>query len=146
MFLLYYQFHHYHHELRIWCDYLRCLHSFLKIEVDLCFKFDLREALNIRNFLKETTDAHKLRFECSTFTLRKSITVYRKYNLIIICQKWIDLTLHWLTFRSVTEILSYERIDDLMNLLTISFEHIHVLWEHTGGQSVYIRILFTTLP
>ena len=45
------------------CDYLRCLHSFLKIEVDLCFKFDLREILDIRNFLKETTDALKLRFD-----------------------------------------------------------------------------------
>jgi hypothetical protein len=36
----------------MWCDYLRCLHSFLKIEVDLCFEFDLREAFDIRDFLK----------------------------------------------------------------------------------------------
>ena len=31
--------------------------------------------------------------------------------------------------------LSYERIDDFMSLLTVSFEHIYVLWEHPGGQS-----------
>jgi hypothetical protein len=41
LFLPYRQFHHYHHGLRMWCDYLRCLHSFIKIEIDLCFKFDL---------------------------------------------------------------------------------------------------------
>ena len=48
----------------MWCDYLRFLYSFLKIEIDLCFKFDLREALDIRDFLKETTSALKLRFDC----------------------------------------------------------------------------------
>jgi hypothetical protein len=48
----------------MWCDYLRCLRSFLKIEVDLYFKFDLREVLEIRDFLKETTGALKLRFDC----------------------------------------------------------------------------------
>jgi hypothetical protein len=37
----------------MWCDYLRCLDFFLKIKVDLCFKFDLREALDIRDFLKK---------------------------------------------------------------------------------------------
>jgi hypothetical protein len=58
----------------MWCDYLRCLHSFLKIEVDLCFGFDLREILNIRDFLKETTGALKLRFDCSTIKLRKCIS------------------------------------------------------------------------
>ena len=128
----------------MWCGYLRCLHSFLKIEVDLCFKFDLREVLDIREFLKETTRAFKLRFGCSTVKLRKC-TVYREYKLMV-CQKWIDLTLHWLTFQSISEITSYKLIDDLMSLMVISFEHIHVLWEHTGGQSVYVRILFTTLP
>jgi hypothetical protein len=40
-------------------------HSFLKIEVDLCFKFDLREVLDIRDFSKETTGALKLRFDCT---------------------------------------------------------------------------------
>jgi hypothetical protein len=58
----------------MWCDYLRCLNSFLKIEVDLCFKFDLREVLDIRDFLKETTGALKLKFDCSTIKLRKSIS------------------------------------------------------------------------
>jgi hypothetical protein len=49
----------------MWCDYLRCLYSFLKTEVDLCFKSDLREVLNtIRDFLKETTGVLKLRFGC----------------------------------------------------------------------------------
>jgi hypothetical protein len=51
----------------MWCDYLRCFYSFLKIEVDLCFKFDLiiREVLDIiRDFLKETTSALKLRLDC----------------------------------------------------------------------------------
>jgi hypothetical protein len=57
----------------MWCDYLRCLHFFLKVEVDLCFKFDLREVLDIRDFLKETTGALKLRFDCSTIKLLKSI-------------------------------------------------------------------------
>jgi hypothetical protein len=41
-----------------------CLHFFLEIEVDLCFKFDLREVLDIKYFLKETTGALKLRFDC----------------------------------------------------------------------------------
>ena len=53
-----------YHGLRMWCDDLRCLYSFLKIEVDLCFQFDLREVLDIRDFLKETTSALKLRFDC----------------------------------------------------------------------------------
>jgi hypothetical protein len=48
----------------MWCDYLRYLYFFLKIEADLCFKFDLREPLDIRDFLKETTSALKLRFDC----------------------------------------------------------------------------------
>ena len=134
-----------YHGLRMWCDYLRCLHSFLKIEVNLCFKFDLRVALDIRGFLKKNMRALKLRFECSTIVRLSCVNLYRKYNLMV-CQKWTNLTLHWLTFRSISEIFSYELIDDLMSLLTISFEHIHVLWEHTGGQSVYVRILFTTLP
>ena len=68
------------------------------------------------------------------------VNLYRKYNLIV-RQKWIDLTLHWLTFRSISEILSYERIDDLMSLLTISFEHIHVLWEHPRGHNAKFTIL-----
>ena len=139
------QFHHYHHGLRMWCDYLRCLHSFLKIEVDLCFEFDFREALNIRGFVQEITGAFKLRFDCYTIKLCKSISKIH-FNGMPVCQKRIDLTLHWLAFRSIAEIISYERIDDLMSLLNISFEYIYVLWEHTGGQSVYVRILFTTLP
>jgi hypothetical protein len=72
LFLPYRQFHHYHHVLRMRCDYLRCLHSFLKIEVDLCFKFDLREVLDIRDFLKETTGALKLRFDCTRLFLIQS--------------------------------------------------------------------------
>jgi hypothetical protein len=59
--------------LRMWCGYLRCLHSFLEIGVDLCFKFDLREVLDIRDFLKEITSALKLRLDCSTIKLRKCI-------------------------------------------------------------------------
>jgi hypothetical protein len=73
LFLPYRQFHHYHHGLRMCCDYRRRLHSFLKIEIDLCFKFDLREVLDIRDFVKETMGALKLRFDCSTIKLRKSI-------------------------------------------------------------------------
>ena len=46
------------------CDDLRWSYSFLKIEVDLCFKLDLREVLDIRDFLRETTSALKLRFDC----------------------------------------------------------------------------------
>jgi hypothetical protein len=144
LFLPYRQFHYCHHGLRMWCDYLKWLNFFLKIEVDLCFKFDLREVLDIRDFLKETTGA--LKYWGSTTVVRLScVNLYRKYNLMV-CQKWTDLTLHWLIFRSISEINSYKRIDDLMSLLTISFEQIYVLWEHTGGQSVYVRILFTTLP
>jgi hypothetical protein len=86
-----------------------------------------------------------LKFDCSLVRLSSCVNLYRRYNLMV-CQKWIDLALHWVTFRSISEMLSYERIGDLMSLLTISFEHIHVLWEHTGGQSVYVRILFTVLP
>jgi hypothetical protein len=75
LFLPYLQFHHCHHGLRIWCDYLECLHSFLKIEVDLCFNFDLREALDIRDYsVQEITDALKLRFDCTTIKLSKSIS------------------------------------------------------------------------
>jgi hypothetical protein len=58
----------------MWCGYLKCLHSFLKIKVELCFKFDLREALDIGDFLKETTGTLKLRFDCSTTKLLKSIS------------------------------------------------------------------------
>jgi hypothetical protein len=47
----------------MWCDYLKCLYFFLKIEVDLYFKFALREVLDIRDFLKGTTGAPKLRFD-----------------------------------------------------------------------------------
>jgi hypothetical protein len=31
--------------------------------------------------------------------------------------------------------LSYERIDELMSLLTVSFEHILILWESTESHS-----------
>ena len=40
----------------------------------MCFKFDLREALDIGDFLKETMGILKLRFDCSTIKLRKSIS------------------------------------------------------------------------
>jgi hypothetical protein len=60
----------------MWCDYLRCLYSFLKIEVDLCLKFDLREVLDIRDFSKETTSALKLRFDC--------ITVVKVFSAIVL--------------------------------------------------------------
>ena len=60
----------------MWCDYLRCLYSFLKIEVDLCFKFDLREVLDIRDFLKETTSALKLRFDCSMMINAWNVVLY----------------------------------------------------------------------
>ena len=53
-----------YHGLRMWCDYLRCLYSFLKLEVDLRFKFDLREVLGIKDILKETKSTLKLRFDC----------------------------------------------------------------------------------
>jgi hypothetical protein len=58
----------------MWCDYRRCLYFFLKIEVDLCFNFDLREVLDIGDFVKETRGVLKLRFDCSTIKLRKSIS------------------------------------------------------------------------
>jgi hypothetical protein len=61
----------------MWCDYLRCLHSFLKIEADLCFKFDLREVLDIRDFLKETTGALKLRFDCAVELHTKSLIIIK---------------------------------------------------------------------
>ena len=145
MFLPYRQFRRYHHGLRIWCDYLRCLHFFLKLEVDLCFKFDLiREVFDIRDYLKNPTGALKLRFDCNTIKLGKSISKIQFNGMSKV--DWFNFTLINVTLRSISEILSYERIDDLMSLLAISFEHIHVLWEHTGGQSVYVSILFTTLP
>ena len=62
----------YHHGLRMWYNYLRCLHSFLKIEIDR-FKFDLREALD-KGLCKRTMGALKLRFDCSSIKLRKSIS------------------------------------------------------------------------
>ena len=81
-----------YHGLRMWCDYLRCLlHSFLKIEVDLCFKFDLREVLDIRDFLKETTSALKLRFDCSTIKLRKSISKIQFNGMSKV--NWFNFTL-----------------------------------------------------
>ena len=136
MFLPYRQFHDYHHWLRMWCDYLKCLHSFLKNEVNLCLKFDLREVLDIRGFLKKTTGTlNKLRLDCCRMIkLRKSLSKIQLNGMSKV--DWFNFTsLHRLTFRSISEILSYERINDLMSLLTISFEHIHVLWEHTGDQS-----------
>ena len=143
MFLPYRQFHHYHHRLRMWCDYWKCLYSFLKIKVDLCFNFDLREVLDIGDFLKETTGVLKLRFDCSTIKLRKSISKIQFNGMSKV--DWFNFTL--INFSvNIWNSLIYERIDDLISLLAISFEHIHVLWELTEGQSVYPRILFTTLP
>ena len=113
-----------YHELRMmWYDYLRCLYSFLKIEVDLCFKFDLREALYKTNFEKETMGALKLRFDFSTIKLRKSISKIQFNGMSKV--DWFTFTL--INFRSISEILLYERINDLMSLLTISFKHIHLL-------------------
>jgi hypothetical protein len=86
------------------------------------------------------------KFKPNYFYFQKCKLLPKKKKWLYVYQKWIDLTLHWLTFRSISEILSYECIDDLMSLLTISFEHIHALWKHTGGQSVSVRILFTTMP
>jgi hypothetical protein len=86
------QFHHYHHGSRMWCAYLRCLHSFLKIEVDLCFKFDFREVLDIRDFSKETTGALKLRFDCNTIKLRKSISKIQLNGMSKVVD-WFNFTL-----------------------------------------------------
>ena len=149
MLLWYGQFCHYHHGWRMWRDYLRCLlHSFLRIEVDVCFKFDLREDLDIRSFLKETTGALKLKFDCSVVRL-SCVNLYRKYNLMV-CQKskvdWLNFTLINNFSINIWDTLiwahrwPYEPIDHIL------FEHMHVLWDHTEGQSVYVRILFTTLP
>jgi hypothetical protein len=66
-----------YHGLRMGYNNLRCLYYFLKIEVDLCFKFDLREVLDIRDFLKETTSALKLRFDC--IFLNKRISSFKTY-------------------------------------------------------------------
>jgi hypothetical protein len=68
----------------MWCDYLRCLYSFLKIEVDLCSKFDLREALDIRDFSKETTSALKLRFDCNIFA---GLFLLKLFD-ISFCKNW----------------------------------------------------------
>ena len=72
----------------MWCDYLRCLYYFLKIEVDLCFKFDLREVLDIREFLKGTTSALKLRFDCMTVEI-----INTKYLCTDIAIRYISLLL-----------------------------------------------------
>ena len=41
----------------------------------MCFKFDLREVLDIKDFLKETTSAPKLRFACNCLTLTETRTM-----------------------------------------------------------------------
>ena len=128
-FLHYRQFYHYHHGLRMWCDYLRCLHSFLKIEVDLCFKFDLRGVLDIRDFLKETTCALKLRFDCSTIKLRKSIskTLFNGMSKV----DWFNFTL--INF-------SVNTWDTLMWAHQWPYEPIdHLIWAHPCALRLYRR-------
>ena len=129
MFLPYRQFHHYHHGLRMWCDYLRCLHSFLKIEVDLCFKFDLREVLDIRDFLKETTGALKLRFDCSTIKLRKSISKIQFNGMSKV--DWFNFTLINFSVNIWDTLIwahrwPYEPID-------------HLIWAHPCALRAYRR-------
>ena len=65
----------------MWYDYLDAfiLHSFLKIEVNLCFRFDLREVLDIKDFLKETMSALKLRFDCMRI---RSFQIFKASNLM----------------------------------------------------------------
>jgi hypothetical protein len=131
LFLLYRLFHHYHHGLRTWCDYLRCHHSFLKIEVDLCFKFYLREAFDIRDFLKETTGAFKLKFDCSVVQV-SCVNLYRKYNLMV-CQKWIDFNFTLINF-------SVNVWDTLIWAHWWPYELIgHFIWAHPCALSAYRR-------
>ena len=120
------------HQLRMWYNYLRCLYSFLKIEVYLCFKFDLREAFDIRSFLKETRSALKLRFDCSVVRLSCVNLHHRKYNLMV-CQKWIDFTLHFTLIHFSVNIWNtliwthrwlYELID-------------HLIWAHPCALRAY---------
>ena len=41
--------------------------------------------------------------------------------------------------------LSYERTNNLMSLLTVSFEHIQLLWEHPGGHNTcWIQLSITS--
>ena len=130
MFLPYRQLHHhYHHRLRMWCDYLKCLHSFLIIEVDLCFKFDLREALNIRDFLKETTRALKLRFDCGTIKLRKSISKIQFNGMSKV--GWFNFTLINFSFNIWDTLIwvhwwPYKPID-------------HLIWAHPCALRAYRR-------
>ena len=87
MFPPYRQFRHYHHGLGLWCHYyLRFLYSLLKIEVDLCFKFNLKETLDIKDFLKETTDALKLRFNCIFLIFFGALFIIREHVLDVILQ------------------------------------------------------------
>ena len=132
-----------HHGLRMWCDYLRCLYFFLKIEVDMCFKFDLREVLDIRDFLKKTTSAFKLRFDCN-FKLWIRISFEISDVLIIMphtekaCNYWsCKMNLYLKTLFSNFSLIDFSVNiwDALMSLLPVSFEHIHVFWEHPGGHS-----------
>ena len=108
----------YHHGLRMWYNYLRCLHSFLKIEVDLCFEFDLREALDIRDFVQETTGALKLRFfDCSTIKLRKFISKIQFNGMSKV--DWFNFTLINFSVNIWNSLIwthrwPYEPIDDLI--------------------------------
>jgi hypothetical protein len=131
LFLPYRQFHHYHHGLRMWYDYLRCLHSFLKIDVDLCFKFDLiREVLDIRDCLKEIRGSLKLRFDCSTIKLHKSIS---KIQINVMSKAGcFNFTLIKFSVNNIWDILiwahlwPYEPID-------------HLIWAHPRALRAYRR-------
>ena len=75
---------------KVW--YLVEYNTFLKIEFYLCFEFDLREALDIRDFLKETRSTLKLRFDCSTMALRKSIILKIQFKSVSKVD-WFNFTL-----------------------------------------------------
>jgi hypothetical protein len=133
LFLPYRQFHHYHHGLRMWCDYLKCLHFFLKTEVGLCFKFNLiREAFDIRDFVKKIRAPLNWGSSVvcsSTIKLRKSISKIQSNGMSKV--DWFNFTL--INF-------SVDIWDTLIWTHQRFYEPIdHLIWAHPWALRAYWR-------
>ena len=85
--------------------------------------------------MKETTGAFKLRFDC---IVRSScVNLHRKYNLMV-CQKWNDLTLHWLTFG---QYLRYSHMSASMTLWSYWPSHFSTFMCSENIQEVRVCML-----
>jgi hypothetical protein len=95
------------------CSLYLILHPFSSGNIFKCFKFNLREVLDIRDFLKENTGALILRFDCMSkvdwfnFTLINfSVNVW---DTLIWARRWPYESIDYLIWAHTCALRAYRR-------------------------------------